>query len=167
MLDTSELLRFFGAFAPVSVEQEEEQVSGQRDTVTSDHNEQAIYILKQEIEHLNTLLASKDSHIDSLKQAMLLLENRKRSGRTRTAPGGVSGSPEMPPVFCPAVPSVVWSFPVSVCAVSPSRQAFLRLSSAFFQTGRASTVLCRSPATYFRAFSRVVSSASSCRMDSR
>ncbi|MBX4293815.1 helix-turn-helix domain-containing protein, partial [Mycobacterium tuberculosis] len=42
MLDTSELLRFFGAFAPVSVEQEEEQVSGQRDTVTSDHNEQAI-----------------------------------------------------------------------------------------------------------------------------
>ncbi|MGK3285969.1 hypothetical protein ACSLOY_28550, partial [Klebsiella pneumoniae] len=36
-----------------------------------------IYILKQEIEHLNTLLASKDSHIDSLKQAMLLLENRE------------------------------------------------------------------------------------------
>ncbi|MBR7326056.1 DNA-binding protein, partial [Klebsiella pneumoniae] len=77
MLDTSELLRVFGAFAPVSVEQEGEQVSGQRDTVTSDRNEQVIYILKQEIEHLNTLLASRDSHIDSLKQAMLLLENRE------------------------------------------------------------------------------------------
>ncbi len=46
MVDTSELLRVFGPFAPVSVEQEEEQVSGQRDTVTSDHNEQAIYILE-------------------------------------------------------------------------------------------------------------------------
>ncbi|PAT70461.1 DNA-binding protein, partial [Klebsiella pneumoniae] len=27
--------------------------------------------------HLNTLLLSKDSHIDSLKQAMLLLENHQ------------------------------------------------------------------------------------------
>ena len=86
MLDTSELLRVFGAFAPVSVEQRGEQVSGQRDTVTSDRNEQLIYILKQEIEHLNTLLASRDSHIDSLKQAMLLLENReeKRQNTTRS-----------------------------------------------------------------------------------
>ena len=86
MLETSELLRVFGAFAPVSVEQEEEQVSGQRDTVTSDHNEQVIYILKQEIEHLNTLLASRDSHIDSLKQAMLLLENREEKRQNTTRP---------------------------------------------------------------------------------
>ena len=86
MLDTSELLRVFGAFAPVSVEQEEEQVSGQRDTVTSDRNEQVIYILKQEIEHLNTLLASRDSHIDSLKQAMLLLENREEKRQNTTRP---------------------------------------------------------------------------------
>ncbi|WP_285197141.1 DNA-binding protein, partial [Klebsiella pneumoniae] len=86
MLETSELLRVFGAFAPVPVEQRGEQVSGQRDTVTSDHNEQVIHTLKQEIEHLNTLLASKDSHIDSLKQAMLLLENReeKRQNTTRS-----------------------------------------------------------------------------------
>lgn len=55
MLETSELLRVFGAFVPVSVEQAEEQVSGQRDTVTSDHNEQVIYILKQEIEHPSCL----------------------------------------------------------------------------------------------------------------
>ncbi|WP_458020218.1 helix-turn-helix domain-containing protein [Klebsiella pneumoniae] len=86
MLETSELLRVFGAFAPVSVEQEKEQVSGQRDTVTSDRNEQVIYILKQEIEHLNTLLASRDSHIDSLKQAMLLLENREEMRQNTTRP---------------------------------------------------------------------------------
>lgn len=76
----------FGAFAPVSIEQEKEQVSGQRDTVTSDRNEQVIYILKQEIEHLNTLLASRDSHIDSLKQAMLLLENREDQRQNTTRP---------------------------------------------------------------------------------
>ena len=86
MLETSELLRVFGAFAPVSVEQEGEQVSGQRDTVTSDHNEQVIHTLKQEIEHLNTLLSSKDSHIDSLKQAMLLLENREDQRQNTTRP---------------------------------------------------------------------------------
>lgn len=86
MLETSELLRVFGAFAPVSVEQRDEQVSGQRDTVTSDRNEQVIYILKQEIEHLNTLLASRDSHIDSLKQAMLLLENREDQRQNTTRP---------------------------------------------------------------------------------
>ena len=82
MLETSELLRVFGAFAPVPVEQRGEQ----RDTVTSDRNEQVIYILKQEIEHLNTLLASKDSHIDSLKQAMLLLENREDQRQNTTRP---------------------------------------------------------------------------------
>ena len=82
----SPLLRVFGAFAPVPVEQRGEQVSGQRDTVTSDHNEQVIYILKQEIEHLNTLLASRDSHIDSLKQAMLLLENREEKRQNTNRP---------------------------------------------------------------------------------
>ncbi|MEC4501221.1 DNA-binding protein, partial [Klebsiella pneumoniae] len=79
MLETSELLRVFGAFAPVSVEQEKEQVCGQRDTVTSDRNEQVIYILIQEIELLITLLASRDSHSDSLKQGMLLLVNREET----------------------------------------------------------------------------------------
>ncbi|MEC4366679.1 DNA-binding protein, partial [Klebsiella pneumoniae] len=86
MLETSELLRVFGAFASVSVEQEKEQVSGQRDTVTSDRNEQVIYILKQENEHLNTLLASRDSHIDSLKQAMLLMENREEKRQNTNRP---------------------------------------------------------------------------------
>ncbi|MWT90304.1 DNA-binding protein, partial [Escherichia coli] len=45
-----------------------------------------IHTLKQEIEHLNTLLASKDSHIDSLKQAMLLLENREDQRQNTTRP---------------------------------------------------------------------------------
>ncbi|HBV3156462.1 TPA: DNA-binding protein, partial [Klebsiella pneumoniae] len=49
-------------------------------------NEQVIYILKQEIEHLNTLLASRDSHIDSLKQAMLLLENREEKRQNTNRP---------------------------------------------------------------------------------
>ena len=42
--------------------------------------------LKQEIEHLNTLLLSKDSHIDSLKQAMLLLENNQAKLTESPAP---------------------------------------------------------------------------------
>uniref|UniRef100_UPI003F689D13 hypothetical protein n=1 Tax=Pseudomonas yangonensis TaxID=2579922 RepID=UPI003F689D13 len=61
-------------------------VSRQHDTVTSDNNEQVIHTQKQEIKHLNTLLASKDSHIDSLKQAMLLLENREDQRQNTTRP---------------------------------------------------------------------------------
>jgi hypothetical protein len=38
------------------------------------------------IEHLNTLLLSKDSHIDSLKQAMLLLENHQAKLTESPAP---------------------------------------------------------------------------------
>ncbi|MEB6597703.1 hypothetical protein MXM49_26040, partial [Klebsiella quasipneumoniae] len=47
--------------------------SEQRDTASADQSEQVIRHLKQEIEHLNTLLLSKDSHIDSLKQDLLWL----------------------------------------------------------------------------------------------
>lgn len=86
MLDTSELLRVFGAFSSPSGEQDDEQVSEQRDTVTSDRSEQVIHLLRQEIEHLNTLVASKDSHIDSLKQAMLLLENRDEKRQSVSRP---------------------------------------------------------------------------------
>ncbi len=117
MLETSELLRVFGAFAPVSVEQAEEQVSGQRDTVTSDRNEQVIYILKQEIEHLNTLLASKDSHIDSLKQAMLLLENREEKRQNTTRPRAFSNSHSENAVA--AIPVARIAGPSSVTAFQP------------------------------------------------
>ncbi|WP_407250594.1 helix-turn-helix transcriptional regulator [Klebsiella pneumoniae] len=78
MVDTSELLRVF-PFDKLKGEHHSGQVSGQRDTASADQSEQVIRHLKQEIEHLNTLLLSKDSHIDSLKQAMLLLENHQQN----------------------------------------------------------------------------------------
>ncbi|MCJ5552116.1 hypothetical protein LQG23_28370, partial [Klebsiella quasipneumoniae] len=56
------------------------------DTASADQSEQVIRHLKQEIEHLNTLLLSKDSHIDSLKQAMLLLENHQAKLTESPAP---------------------------------------------------------------------------------
>ncbi|RBM86368.1 DNA-binding protein, partial [Klebsiella pneumoniae] len=55
-------------------------------TVSSDHGERCVCNLKQEIEHLNTLLLSKYSHIDSLKQAMLLLENHQAKLTESPAP---------------------------------------------------------------------------------
>ncbi|WP_407245071.1 helix-turn-helix transcriptional regulator [Klebsiella pneumoniae] len=74
MLDTSELLRVFGPFEQPKGEHHSGQVSGQRDTASADQSEQVIRHLKQEIEHLNTLLSSKDSHIDSLKQPCSFLK---------------------------------------------------------------------------------------------
>ncbi|HIG4258328.1 DNA-binding protein, partial [Klebsiella pneumoniae] len=84
--DTSELLRVFGPFEQPKGEHHSGQVSGQRDTASADQSEQVIRHLKQEIEHLNTLLLSKDSHIDSLKQAMLLLENHQAKLTESPAP---------------------------------------------------------------------------------
>lgn len=93
MVDTSELLRVFGPFEQPKGEHHSGQVSEQRDTASADqgeqvirHLKQVIRHLKQEIEHLNTLLLSKDSHIDSLKQAMLLLENHQAKLTESPAP---------------------------------------------------------------------------------
>ncbi len=86
MVDTSELLRVFGPFEQPKGEHHSGQVSEQRDTASADQSEQVIRHLKQEIEHLNTLLLSKDSHIDSLKQAMLLLENHQAKLTESPAP---------------------------------------------------------------------------------
>ncbi len=86
MVDTSELLRVFGPFEQLKGEHHSGQVSEQRDTASVDQCEQVIRHLKQEIEHLNTLLLSKDSHIDSLKQAMLLLENREEKRQNTNRP---------------------------------------------------------------------------------
>ncbi|SWB47116.1 Excl1 protein [Klebsiella pneumoniae] len=86
MVDTSELLRVFGPFEQLKGEHHSGQVSEQRDTASVDQCEQVIRHLKQEIEHLNTLLLSKDSHIDSLKQAMLLLENHQAKLTESPAP---------------------------------------------------------------------------------
>ncbi|MBI6550122.1 helix-turn-helix domain-containing protein [Xenorhabdus lircayensis] len=75
-LDTSELLRVFGAFKSVHNEQ--------GDNVTTEHHvthENNISTgntkqLEQEIEHLKQLVTAQQSHIDSLKQAMLLIESK-------------------------------------------------------------------------------------------
>jgi len=72
MLDTSELLRVFGPFSGAP----SEQVTEQRITATLVESEQVIAPLKQEIEHLKALVQAQESHIASLKQAMLLIEDR-------------------------------------------------------------------------------------------
>ena len=76
MVDISELIRVFGPLEHRSSEQVTAQVSEHSDTGVSAQSEQVIAQLRQEVEHLKTLVSAKDSHIDSLKQAMLLLEHR-------------------------------------------------------------------------------------------
>ena len=75
MVDVSELIRVFGPLEHRASEQVTAQVSEQPDTGVSAQNEQIIAQLKQEVEHLKTLVSAKESHIDSLKQAMLLIEH--------------------------------------------------------------------------------------------
>ena len=79
MIDISELVRVFPDLKISTAEQSIEQVHEQRVTgdVTGHVHENDR--LKQEIEHLKTLLSSQQSHIDSLKQAMLLIEHKQQS----------------------------------------------------------------------------------------
>lgn len=86
MLDTSELLRVFGSFVRTEVVQNVEQVSEQSVTSSQTENEQVIRSLKQEVEHLRTLVSAQGSHIDSLKQAMQLLEHKKTSSDMPNVP---------------------------------------------------------------------------------
>jgi len=83
MIEISELLRVFGAFPLTGIEQLNEQVYRQRGTGVNDDVEQVVRQMKQEIEHLNTLISSKDAHIDSLKQAMLLIEHQQKQSIRR------------------------------------------------------------------------------------
>lgn len=76
MVDISELIRVFGPLEHRPSEQFAAQVSEHSDTGVSAQTEQVIAQLRQEVEHLKTLVSSKDSHIDSLKQAMLLIEHK-------------------------------------------------------------------------------------------
>lgn len=76
MVDVSELLRVFGPLKQRPPEQVSGQPSERSDTGVSTQGEQVIEQLRQEVEHLKTLVSAKDSHIDSLKQAMLLLEHK-------------------------------------------------------------------------------------------
>lgn len=72
LVDTSELLRVFGAFDGCSGE----QVTEHRVTGAEQQNEQVVNTLKQEVEHLRALVSAQSSHIESLKQAMQLLEHK-------------------------------------------------------------------------------------------
>lgn len=77
MLDTSELLRVFGSLARTAAAHDVEQVGEHSVTASQTENEQVIRSLKQEVEHLRTLVSAQGSHIDSLKQAMQLLEHKQ------------------------------------------------------------------------------------------
>lgn len=77
MLDISELLRVFGDISKPVQEQPFEQVAEQRVTVPPAPSEQMVSSLKQEVEHLRTLVSAQESHIDSLKQSLQLLEHKK------------------------------------------------------------------------------------------
>lgn len=77
MVDISELIRVFGEISALDREQSFEQVYEQRVTVPPASHEQVVNSLKQEVEHLRTLVSAQESHIDSLKQSLHLLEHKK------------------------------------------------------------------------------------------
>lgn len=66
----------FGAFDGCSGEQVPEQSTEHHVTGAEQQNEQVVQALKQEVEHLRSLVSAQSSHIDSLKQAMQLLEHK-------------------------------------------------------------------------------------------
>lgn len=82
LIDVSELLRVFGALKNAPVEQLSEHVTEQRVTVSGQDDEQVLLQLRQEVEHLKSLVSAQESHISSLKQAMLLLEHRQPAAVT-------------------------------------------------------------------------------------
>ncbi|HHH4067462.1 TPA: helix-turn-helix domain-containing protein [Enterobacter hormaechei subsp. xiangfangensis] len=76
MVDVSELIRVFGPLEHRLSEQVNAQGSEHSGTGVFAQNEQVIAQLRQEVEHLKTLVSAKDSHIDSLRQTMLLIEHK-------------------------------------------------------------------------------------------
>ena len=76
MVDVSELIRVFGPLEHRPSVQVAKQIIEHSDTGIPAQSEQVIAQLRQEVEHLKTLVSAKDSHIDSLKQAMLLIEHK-------------------------------------------------------------------------------------------
>ncbi|WP_145340221.1 helix-turn-helix domain-containing protein [Pantoea sp. PSNIH1] len=86
MIDISELIRVFGNISVPVTEQYSEQASEQRVTVPDTANEQMINSLKQEVEHLRTLVSAQESHIDSLKQSLQLLEHKKDMQQPQLSP---------------------------------------------------------------------------------
>lgn len=75
-IDTSELLRVFGAFKSVHHEQSDNVTSEQNVTPSETDETSKTKQLEHEVEHLRQLVTAQQSHIDSLKQAMLLIESK-------------------------------------------------------------------------------------------
>ena len=78
-IETSELIRCYGEITKIDVtpEKDTKQVTMSHDvTLLTDKNESEIKLLKQQVALLQQRLQDKDEHIDSLKQAMLLIESK-------------------------------------------------------------------------------------------
>ena len=75
-IDTSELLRVFGAFKSVHHEQSDNVTDEQHVTSNGTGETSKTKQLEHEVEHLSQLVTAQQSHIDSLKQAMLLIESK-------------------------------------------------------------------------------------------
>ncbi|EHP6399525.1 DNA-binding protein [Yersinia enterocolitica] len=78
-IETSELIRCYGEIKKINVTPEKDlkQVTMSHDvTLLIDKNESEIKLLKQQVALLQQRLQDKDEHIDSLKQAMLLIESK-------------------------------------------------------------------------------------------
>ena len=75
-IDTSELFRVFGAFKSVHHEQSDNVTDEQHVTSNGTGETSKTKQLEHEVEHLRQLVTAQQSHIDSLKQAMLLIESK-------------------------------------------------------------------------------------------
>ena len=78
-IETSELIRCYGEIKKINVTPEKDlkQVTMSHDvTLLIDKTESEIKLLKQQVALLQQRLQDKDEHIDSLKQAMLLIESK-------------------------------------------------------------------------------------------
>ena len=88
-VDTAELVRVYGEIkiddelltkndnTKMSLIENKEERKKERELEIENENK----ILKERIGHLEAILSEKQSHIDSLKQAMLLLEDKSRNDK--------------------------------------------------------------------------------------
>lgn len=91
-IDTSELLRVFGAFKAVHHEQSDNVTDEQHVTPNGIGEASETKQLEHEVEHLRQLVTAQQSHIDSLKQAMLLIESKLPTTPDPVAPQVVKKS---------------------------------------------------------------------------
>ena len=78
-IDISEIIRVFGEIRNESVTKDDasNEVTMSHDVITkSDKNNIENETLKKEIEYLKQRIQDKDAHIDSLKNALLLIESK-------------------------------------------------------------------------------------------